>query len=180
MLQHLYHFQSLDERASIRRKLFSNPQWLDYVREAKKCLVADHAEIFSEATDVMQAAAVKEAGTGGESSSENGTSVFELREYQLIAGYSSVTKLREAFVRGIGSKVRADPNGELKFFGYIEFGTLNKVIELWKYPSAQACLNGRVASRSAVEWREVVGAVAPYADRFQSQLMIPASFSPWR
>ena len=38
---------------------------------------------------------------------------------------------------------------------------LNKVIELWRYPDATACMNARVAAREAPEWRAAIAKVAP-------------------
>ncbi|EFJ42285.1 hypothetical protein VOLCADRAFT_107330 [Volvox carteri f. nagariensis] len=38
------------------------------------------------------------------------------------------------------AKVAADPEGRLVFFGYTDVGMLNNVVEIWRYPSAQACI----------------------------------------
>ena len=183
-VKHLYGHQSMAARAETRRAMVGNESWQEYLAAAKACIAAEHAEIFSECPDVMRAAASPASAADfappSQSSSEAPVSgVYELREYQLVAGYGSVGKLREAFVRGLGSKVAADVNGKLAFFGYSEFGVLNKVVEVWRYPSAEACIQGRIAARKAIEWREVVGTVAPFADRFQSQIMVPLAFSPW-
>jgi hypothetical protein len=37
-------------------------------------------------------------------------------------------------------KLAADKEGQLAMFGYTDVGTLNNVVELWRYPSAQACI----------------------------------------
>lgn len=37
-------------------------------------------------------------------------------------------------------KVAADREGLLVAFAYSEIGVLNNVVELWRYPSAAACL----------------------------------------
>jgi hypothetical protein len=37
-------------------------------------------------------------------------------------------------------KIAADPEGRLVTFAYSDVGTLNSVIELWRYPSAAACI----------------------------------------
>lgn len=34
-------------------------------------------------------------------------------------------------------KIKSDPEGSLVFFGHTDVGTLNNVVELWRYPSAQ-------------------------------------------
>lgn len=37
-------------------------------------------------------------------------------------------------------KIAADPEGQLVAFAHSDIGTLNNVIELWRYPSAAACI----------------------------------------
>ena len=37
-------------------------------------------------------------------------------------------------------KVAADPDGKLVAFAHSEVGMLNNVLELWRYPSAAACV----------------------------------------
>ena len=179
-VKHLYSHRSMAARAETRRAMGGDGDWQGYLSAAMPCVAGAHAEIFSECPDVMRAASSPASAADFSPPPAAGPGVYELREYQLVAGYGSVGKLREAFVRGLGSKVAADVNGRLAFFGYTEFGVLNKVIEVWRYPSAEACIQGRIAARKATEWREVVGTVAPYADRFQSQIMTPLGLSPWQ
>jgi hypothetical protein len=42
--------------------------------------------------------------------------------------------------RRLPEKVAADREGLLVAFAYSEIGVLNNVVELWRYPSAAACL----------------------------------------
>ena len=195
VVHHVYRYRNLEERAETRRKLAMDDEWKEHLREAMPCVLQMRSEVFRAADDVMQAAdaARRMRGseeTGGNTDDDNHNhrhnrhgrppGVYEMREYQLVAGYDSVPKLRDAFVRGIRSKLHADKEGELSFFGYTELGQLNRVIEIWRYPSAQACLDGRVAARGAQEWRACIGAAAPLAARFNSSLMTPLAFSPWQ
>jgi hypothetical protein len=57
-------------------------------------------------------------------------------------------------------------------------GMLNSVIELWRYPSAQACHDARKASRGVPEWRECIAAVTPGVVHFTSSFMQACPFSP--
>jgi hypothetical protein len=57
-------------------------------------------------------------------------------------------------------------------------GMLNSVIELWRYPSAQACHDARQASRKVVAWRECIATVTPGVEYFTSSFMQAAPFSP--
>jgi hypothetical protein len=42
--------------------------------------------------------------------------------------------------RRLPSKVAADPDGALVAFAHSDVGVLNQVMELWRYPSAAACI----------------------------------------
>ena len=42
--------------------------------------------------------------------------------------------------RSLPEKIAADPTGRLVFFGFTDIGILNNVVELWRYPSAQASI----------------------------------------
>ncbi len=42
--------------------------------------------------------------------------------------------------RRLPEKIAADPAGRLVFFGFTDIGVLNNVVELWRYPSAQASI----------------------------------------
>lgn len=187
-VHHMYEYESLAARAEVRKVLAGDAEWAAHLADTTPSIASAQSEVFRVADDVMRAAAeARERGSDGDDAvvARNrfaglAPGAYEMREYQLVAGYDSVPKLREAFVNGIGSKMRADAAGELAFFGYTELGVLNRVIEIWRYPDAQACLDGRVAARKAGEWRKAIGAAAPLAARFQSSLMVPLLFSPWR
>lgn len=57
-------------------------------------------------------------------------------------------------------------------------GMLNSVIELWRYPSAQACHDARKAARGVPEWRECIAAVTPGVQHFASSFLHACPFSP--
>lgn len=106
--------------------------------------------------------------------------VYEMRQYQLHPGYGSVPKLREIFLEGLPHKVAADPTGRLVGFLYTDFGTLNRVVELWRYPSAQACIDARQAARRVQPWRECIGKVTPGVQHFTTELLAPTPLSRWK
>eukprot|EP00775_Hariotina_reticulata_P015155 gene15155-biopygen1975 len=133
------------------------------------------------------------------------TPVYEFRQYQLHPGYGSVPKLMAAFADGLPEKVAADREGLLVAFAHSDIGILNQqllllvlplvpllvllvlllplvlqVIELWRYPSAAACVRARVAARSVKIWRETIAAVTPGVQHFQTSLLLPTKFSPWQ
>ena len=49
--------------------------------------------------------------------------------------------------RRLPEKIAADPAGRLVFFGFTDIGVLNNVVELWRYPSAQASIRCMAARR---------------------------------
>lgn len=104
--------------------------------------------------------------------------MYELRQYQLNAGYDGVPRLVEAFKKGLPDKIAADKEGQLVFIGNTDVGTLNNVIELWRYPSAAACIRGRQAARKVEKWRETIAAVTPGVQTFTSSFLRPTVFSP--
>lgn len=57
-------------------------------------------------------------------------------------------------------------------------GMLNSVVELWRYPSAQACHDARKAARGVTQWREAIAAVTPGVEWFTSSFMHACPFSP--
>ena len=98
---------------------------------------------------------------------------------QLKPGYDGVPKLLAAYEAGLPHKVAADPaGGDLVFFGFTEVGMLNRVVELWRYPSAQACWEARRAARGIQPWRDCISAVTPGVDLFTSNFMHALPFSP--
>ncbi len=57
-------------------------------------------------------------------------------------------------------------------------GMLNSVLELWRYPSAQACYEARQAARQVQAWRECIAEVTPGVQHFTSSFMHAVPFSP--
>eukprot|EP00897_Mesotaenium_endlicherianum_P010100 jgi/Mesen1/9118/ME000058S08612 len=105
--------------------------------------------------------------------------VYELRTYELEAGYHAVADLRRHFREGLPSRVEADGCGQCMFLGYSEVGRLNVFIEIWRHSSTVACLRARQGARQAQKWRDTIAAVAPLAQTFRTELLRPADFSPW-
>ncbi len=100
--------------------------------------------------------------------------------YQLHPGYNSVPGLLDSFAKGLPHKVAADANSKLVFFGYIDVGMLNTVVELWRYPSLAASIEAREAARKVPEWRKCIADVTPSVQHFRTQALIPTKFSPLR
>lgn len=64
------------------------------------------------------------------------------------------------------------------YFGYTDVGILNSVIELWRYPSAAACIRARQSARKVVAWRDAIATVTPGVQSFRSVFLHPLPFSP--
>lgn len=102
------------------------------------------------------------------------------REYQLHPGYDSVPGLLKSFAKGLPHKVAADSNSKLVFFGYIDVGMLNSVVELWRYPSLPASVKARESARKVPEWKHCIASVTTNVQHFRTQALIPTKFSPLR
>jgi NIPSNAP len=68
-------------------------------------------------------------------------------------------------------KLAADSVGKPVMFCYTEIGTLNTVMELWRYPNSQACVDARQAARKSKEWQACIAEIQPLVQRFASTMM---------
>jgi hypothetical protein len=181
---HLYAYDNFEQRDTTRRAAAANPTWQAYIAASRPFVARQESAIFLSALGVLDAA---RAPAIGEQVARDGDfeprhskppSMYEFRQTQLLPGYGSVPKVIEAFARGIPAKVAADTEGQLMFFGYTDVGILNKVIEIWRYPSAQACIKARQAARQVPEWREAIGAITPGVETFRTAFLNPMASSP--
>ena len=175
-VHHLYHWPDMVERQRVRGAATQDPRWQQYLADTRWAVQAQEAAIFKPAVSVIEAG----GGVGIEHfcPSPAESPIYELRTYQLHPGYDSVPKLVDYFVQGLPHKVAADSNSELAFFGFVDVGMLNTVIELWRYPSAQASIAAREASRKVPEWKQAIGNVTPIVQHFRSQVLVPTAYSP--
>jgi len=181
-VKHLYHFDDLQHREHVLRKVAAHSAWREEEEEAGQCVMAKESTIFVEATACHLAAGVPSAVDFQSPPPPDDTAaspVYELRTYQCHLGYDTVPKLIEHISAGLPSKVEADKEGKLVLYAFSDVGQLNQVVELWRYSSTQASLRARQAARTALPWREAVGKVAPLAQTFHTQFMHPTSFSNW-
>jgi len=197
---HVYCYRNMEHRAETRARMLASREWQDYVIASRSAGVTQqHSAIFLEAAECHKAAGAVPAASFSSPLVAGQPASYELRTYRLILGYNPVPQLRAAFERGLPSKVARDAHGKLVLFCYSDFGELNVVHELWRYPSAAACIEAREAARGAPEWREAIAKartppqsfacyiltltppqVAPMVKSFHTQLLRPVSFSPWQ
>lgn len=177
---HFYHYTDFDQRDKHRAMSTSNEEWQQqYLAFSRPCLTQQESSIYVPAAGVLAAAGAAPMQQYVAPERQPGKQpIYELRQYQLKPGYDGVPKLLAAFEAGIPHKVAADPHGQLVFFGNTEIGMLNNVIELWRYPSAQACHDARKAARTVTQWRECIAAVTPGVQHFRSSFLHACPFSP--
>lgn len=176
-VHHLYRYESLEERARTRAALETCGDWQRYLTTVRAHVAAQEGTIFVEAADVHAAAGVT-AATLALRPAGVSPAVFELRQYQLVLGYSPVKDLRAAFCSGIPAKQAASAEGEFLLLASSEIGRLNTVIELWRFEDAAACLRHREASRGSEEWRRAIASVAGLTQSFTTTLLKPVPCSP--
>ena len=178
---HLYAYDGYDQRDATRKRMGADPRWAKFLADTKPALQAQHADVFLEATELLDAAGARPGGLAAFAPRNAAAApVYELREYRLELGYNPIPKLREAFAKGLPSKVAADASGygEPVFMGWSDVGELNRFVEVWRYQSCRHVLLAREAARAAAEWRATVQAVAPMTKSFSTTLLRPAPFSP--
>ncbi|KAG2447150.1 hypothetical protein HYH02_007896 [Chlamydomonas schloesseri] len=180
---HMYAYDSFDQRDTVRAAALKDPRWRKFIELSRPHVQYQENKVMLEARPIyaaLQLPPTAQFKAPPKAPGSSGKVVYELRSYQLSPGYGSVPKLVEAFSAGLPHKVAADPDGKLVFFGYTDVGMLNHVMELWRYPSAQACIQARQAARTVPKWRETIGSVTPGVQHFTSAFLHPAPFSPWQ
>lgn len=106
---------------------------------------------------------------------------YEWRSYQLKPGHTKVPELITSFSKGLPEKIQADPGGGVPVaFLFTDVGRLNNVVEVWRYPSNQACIKAREAAREVKVWRQALLEVGPNVEYFDSSFLRPVSFSNWQ
>ncbi|KAL6755198.1 hypothetical protein V8C86DRAFT_2682474 [Haematococcus lacustris] len=179
-LTHFYAYKDFDERDAVRGAAAGHSGWRQYVQKSRPLVSHQTNKIMLEAGAVYQALGLPPAAQYKPPANTAHTKVmYELRSYQLHPGYGSVPKLVQAFAQGLPGKVAADPEGQLVLFAHTDVGMLNNVVELWRYPSAQACIRARQAARAVPGWKDTIASVTPGVQHFTSEFMHPTAFSPW-
>ncbi|GIL49252.1 hypothetical protein Vafri_5380 [Volvox africanus] len=178
---HLYAYSSFEHRDEVRARAVADPRWKRFIELSRPHVQYQENKVMLEARPIYEALDLPPTALFNPPPKEGSAKVvYEMRSYQLHPGYGSVPKLVEAFSAGLPGKVTADPEGRLVFFGYTDVGMLNNVVEIWRYPSAQACIKARQAARTVPKWRETIAAITPGVQHFTSAFLNPAPFSPWQ
>jgi len=173
---HLYTYDSMVHRADVRKAMGKDEEWIKFLQESKVCLSHQQSEIFVPARLPSIDYFASKASTMGESED----TVYEIRHYQLIPGYTTVPKMIDIFSRGLPDKLAACDSslGELILLAHSDVSTLNQFIEIWRYPSPAASIEHREASRKALVWRDAIAEAAKITVFFKNRIMTPTSFSP--
>lgn len=172
---HLYTYDSMVHRAEVRKAMGKDEEWKKFLEESKPCLSQQQSEIFVPTKIAGIDYFASEASLG-----ESDDTVYEIRHYQLLPGYTTVPKMIDIFARGLPDKLAACDSslGELIVLAHSDVSTLNQFIEIWRYPSPAASIEHREASRKALVWRETIAEAAKITVTFKNRIMIPTSFSP--
>ena len=172
---HFYHYSGLEERDAARARNGQHAEWKSFLGDTLHMLDAQRSSVFVESAACKTAAGAGAASSFAPIGGDSPGAVYEMRTYQLRLGYDTVPEFYEYMQAGLPSKVAADSFfcGELVFMGHTDVGSLNEVVELWRFPSMAASLRAREAARGAREWRDAVGRVAGLAQSFTTQLMRP-------
>src|SRR3954471_19216117 len=159
---HVYPYDDLNQRASVRAALASDP-----VRAAQPgggdMIVAQESEIMNPAP-FMRALGSRDYGTGN---------VYEMRTYTYAAG--DIPKVLEAWAKVIESRERLSP---LAACWTSELGGLNKFVHTWVYKDLAERTRVREESRRPGSGWPAQSGVRPV--RQENKLLVPASFSPVR
>lgn len=177
---HFYAYKNHEERDRLRGVALQSPEWQQYIADSREYVASQESTIYMPALTSLYEPILPSSSAPDGPTDKNDASVYEFRQTQLIPGYGSVPKLLEAFERGLPQKMEADQDGKMVFLAFSDVGTLNNVIELWKYSSAQACIDARQKSRRVDAWQKTISAIAPGVQSFMTAFLKPLSISPLR
>ena len=176
---HMYHYKNLEERDMIRAKALKTPAWSEeYLPVAKGMMLGQRNALYSAARSIMDAAGSRPVSDILGQNAGAGVMIIEIRRYQLHPGYDTVPTILSSFEKGIPEKMAVSPDTELIFFGFTDIGMLNNVIEVWRYPSAAACMASRQEARKVQAWRDTIHAVTQKVQHFTSTFMYSMKGSP--
>lgn len=174
----------MEERESVRAAVASNKEWNeDYLLHCRHTVQTQYSAIYLPTTQILDTVGIPALVDilPQLSMQREKPSMYELRHYQLNAGYGGVPSFSKSFAKGLPGKLAADKEGQLLFIGHTDVGVLNNVIELWRYPGgAGACIKGRQASRTVQLWREAIEEIAPGVQTFTTSFLTPVPFSPMK
>lgn len=187
---HLYHYDNLDQRDEMRAQCLRDPRFQQYIKLSRPHVQYQENRIMKEAAGIYEALKMPHTQDfipppvppSPASSSPSTLPTYEWRSYQLKPGHTMVPELIKSFSKGLPDKIQADHpgNGVPVAFLYSDVGRLNQVIEVWRYPSHQACVEAREAARKATVWRQALLEVGPSVEYFDTAFLRPVSFSPWQ
>jgi len=176
---HLYFYDDLAQRDSLRAKAAQDEEWRRHLAETRAYMQHQESMILKEVPHLYEALGLSSAAHYKPDASR-GAGVYELRTYKLLPGYDSVPQLVDAFAQGFPAKLAARRQGELVMLAYSDIGLLNTFIELWRHDSMQASIEAREASRGVAEWRTCVQRAAQLTSSFQTQILKPVpTLSLW-
>lgn len=70
--------------------------------------------------------------------------------------------------------------GQLVLVSQTDVGMLNKVVEVWRYPSAQALLRSCDAARQVPAWQASKAIIYPLCQSLEISLLHPTASSSWQ
>jgi hypothetical protein len=173
----------LQERDAARAQCAADPEWSEYLKEARPSVVSQTSSLYTEAPFVAELEGVHGMSSAFPFADADGGAIFELRRYQLQLGYDTVPRFFDLYRAGLPSKLEADgtdPSTSLCTVMATEVGMLNEVIEVWRHGGSAAMERSRAGARSAEEWKASIGQIARLAISFRTTTFVPTAFSPWK
>jgi len=153
---HIWGYQSLQERSRIRAEAAKDPNWPPKIQEFLTTMSSEIVIPFPFAPEPTP-------GKYGP--------FYEMRSYTMRAGTLPDTMKRwEAKLQG---RLGVSP---LTLVGHVEFGTANKFIHVWPYPSLDARMATRKKAVAEGVWPPGGGADSLLTQ--STKIIIPSAFSP--
>eukprot|EP00884_Botryococcus_braunii_P003301 jgi/Botrbrau1/12972/Bobra.154_2s0021.1 len=181
---HLYHYRDFDHRDAVRRRLNQHQDWQSNYIDASRTIVSlQQSQILVEARnlhDLPGVYSIEEFEAPSKHVPGAPPVVYELTTYKMPV--HAVSKTLDYLERSLPPKVQsvAELGGKVVFVGLPVLGATNTIVELWRYPSAQARFKGGAAVAENPVWQEAQNYIPSSLETVEVKSMHPVSFSPWQ
>lgn len=177
---HMYAYRDFHHRDQSKAALGASEMWQkEYNPIVVASLVQPESSVYVPAKAVLAAAGAVPIDKFQAPAKQpgQGAAVYELRQYQL-KGADPAAAVLVQLEKAMPNRVAADKIGIPVFVGSSETGLTSSIIEIWRYPSAQAALEAHDAVRKSNTWRQCLKEISPNVGSVSISFLNPVGFSP--
>ncbi|EDO40732.1 predicted protein [Nematostella vectensis] len=161
---HIWEYDNFAHRTEVRKALSQDEKWQSQYMAKMMPMLQRQENLIMKAVPWYEMQKFQSRG-----------GIYELRAYTLKTGKSEQWAHR--WLQGLPARCKySAPVG----VWMSEIGTLNQVIHLWQYDSADERVRIRQEAFKEEEWAETVRDCGEFVKKMTSKILIPTNFSPWK